>query len=83
MRLRVISKQSLDPTFNNESKSHNEFESWFLPLPFPVCLDNQKILIEQLMDETMLDTNTSVLNAKTPLTSNGIVPFTSVEPVIK
>jgi hypothetical protein len=53
-----MSKQSLDPTFDNESKSHNEFESWFLSLPFPVCLDNWIILIEQLMDETMLNANT-------------------------
>jgi hypothetical protein len=78
-----MSKQSLDPTFDNKSKSHNKFESWFLPLSFPVHLDNQIILIEQLMDGTMLNANTSVLNAETPLILNGIVPFTSVEPVIK
>jgi hypothetical protein len=78
-----MSKQFLDLTFDNESKNHNEFKLWFLPHPFPVHLDNWMILIKQLMDETTLDVNTSVLNAETPLISNGIVPFTSVELVIK
>jgi hypothetical protein len=78
-----MSKQSFNPTLDNESKSHNKFESWFFPHPFPVHLNNQIILIEQLMDKTMLDANTSVLNVETPLISNGIAPFTSVKLVIK
>jgi hypothetical protein len=83
MRSRVMSKQSPTLTFNNESKSHNEFELWFLLHPSLVHLNNQITLTEQLMDETMLDANISVLNARIPHTSNGIAPFRPVEPAIK
>jgi hypothetical protein len=78
-----MSKQSPAPTFDKKSKNHNEFESWFLPHPSLVLLDNQIILTKQLMDETMLDVNISVLNAGIPHTSNGIAPFTPVKPANK
>jgi hypothetical protein len=77
--VKAISRSDLQ----QQIKSHNELESWFLPHPFPLHLDNQTVLIEQLIDKTTLDANTSVLNAETPLISNGIAPFTSVELVIK
>jgi hypothetical protein len=83
MRLKVTSRQSLNPTFDNGLKNHNEFELWFLPHPFLVSLDNRIILIMQPMDETTLNANISVLNVETPHTSNGVVPSTLVEPVIK
>jgi hypothetical protein len=78
-----MSKQSLNPTFDNESKNHNKFESWFLPHPFQVHLDNQTIPIVLPMDETTLNTNISVSNAEIPHTSNEIAPSTPVKPVIK
>jgi hypothetical protein len=73
MRLKVMSKLSLDLTFDNELKNHNEFELWFLSLPFPVPLNNRIILIAQPMDKTMLDDNINVLNAVTPHISDGTV----------
>jgi hypothetical protein len=78
-----MSRQLLGLIFDSESKNHNKFELLFLLLPFLVHLDNQTILIAQLMDKTMLDTNINVLNAETPHISNGVVLFTPVKLVIK
>jgi RNase H-like domain found in reverse transcriptase len=82
-RLRVMSGQSLNQTFDNGSEDHNEFKLWSLPPPFLVRLINQTTLIVQPMDVTTLDANISVLNVEIPHTSNRIALFTPVKPATK
>jgi hypothetical protein len=76
-------RQSLNQTFDNRSKNHNEFELWSLPPPLLVHLVNQTTLIVQPMDVTMLDANISVLDAEIPHTLNGTALSTPVEPLTK
>jgi hypothetical protein len=82
-KLKVMSRLSLDLTFDNKSRNRNKFKSWSSLPPFPDCLASQTISIMLLMVITMLDVNISVTNAATPPILNGIVLFTPVEPVIK
>jgi hypothetical protein len=76
-------RQSLDPISDKGSRNHNESELLSLPLPFLAHLDNLIILIEQLMDETMLDASINVSNVVIPHTSNGVAPFTPAELAMK
>jgi hypothetical protein len=68
------------PTYQKTTTSSSH---GFSHTPSQYILTIGQFLIKQFMDKTMLNTNISVLNAETPLISNGIVPFTNVEPVIK
>jgi hypothetical protein len=74
---------SLDLTFNNKSKNHNEFGLWSPLSPFPDCLISQTIPIVLLTVVTMLDINISVTNVATPPILNGTVLFTPAELAIK
>jgi hypothetical protein len=51
--------------------------------PFLAHLDSQITLIEQLMDEITLDANINVSSVVILHISNGAVPFTPVELVMK
>jgi hypothetical protein len=75
-----MSRQSLNLTFENGSKSHNEFKLWSLPPPFLVYLIKWTTLIVQPMDVTMLNTAS---NAEIPPTSNETALSTPVKPVTK
>jgi hypothetical protein len=74
---------SLGPISDKGSRNHNESELLSLPLPFLAHLDNLTIPIGQPTDEIMLDANINVSNVATPRISNGVVPFTPVELVMK
>jgi hypothetical protein len=76
-------KPLLDLTSNRKSRNHNEFESLFLPLPFPIYLDDPITLISPPMVKIMHDDNINVLNAVILLISNGTVLSTNVEHVDK
>jgi hypothetical protein len=73
----------LEPIFDRELRNHNEFESLFLPLSFPVHLDDPINLTSLPMVEIMHDDSINVLNAAILPILNGTVPFTSVEHVDK
>jgi hypothetical protein len=76
-------KPLLDLISVRKSRNHNEFESSFLPLPFPVHLNDLIIPISLPMVEIMHVDNINVLSAVTLPISNGTVLFTSVEHVDK
>jgi hypothetical protein len=76
-------RQSLDLISDKGSRNHSESELLSLPPPFLAHLDNLIILIEQLTDEIMLNASISVSNVAIPHTSNGVVPFTPAELVMK
>jgi hypothetical protein len=76
-------KLSLDLTFNNESKNHNEFESQSPPFSFLDHLASLTTLTMLHMVVTMLNDNISAFNAAILPISNGIVLFTLAKPVIK
>jgi hypothetical protein len=78
-----MSKPLLDLISVRKSRNHNEFESLFLPLPFPVYLDDPITLISLPMVEIMHDDNINVLSAAILPISNGTVLFTSVKHVDK
>jgi hypothetical protein len=76
-------RQSLGLISNKGSRNHNESELLSLPPLFLAHLDNLIILIKQPTDEIMLDANINVSNVAIPHTSNGVVPFTPAELVMK
>jgi hypothetical protein len=76
-------KPLLSPIFVRKSRNHNEFKSLFLPLPFPVHLDDLITLTSLHMVEIMHVDSINVLNAAILPILNGTVPFTSVEHVDK
>jgi hypothetical protein len=78
-----MSEISLDLTFGNESRNHNNFELWSLLPPFPDHLVTLTIPIGLLMVVTMLDANINVFNAVIPPILNGTALFILVEPVIR
>jgi hypothetical protein len=79
-KLQVMSEISLDLTFSNKSRNHNEFKLWSLLLSFPDHLVTLTIPIGLLM---VTDTNINVFNVVTPPISNGTALFILVEPAIK
>jgi hypothetical protein len=83
MKSRATFKPLLDLIFVKKSRNHNEFESLFLPLPFPVHLDDPITPISLPMVKIMHVDNINVLNAAILPILNGTVPVTSVEPVDK
>jgi hypothetical protein len=76
-------KPLLDLISVRKSRNHNEFKSLFLPLPFPVHLDDTITLILLPMVEIMHVDNINVLSAAILPILNGTVPFTSVKHVDK
>jgi hypothetical protein len=76
-------KPLLDPIFVRKLKNHNKFESLFLPLPFPVHLDNPITLTSLPMVKIMHVDSINALNAAILPILNGTVPFTSVKHVDK
>jgi hypothetical protein len=83
MKSRATFKPLPDLILIRKSRNHNEFESLFLPLPFPVHLDNPITLTSLPMVETMHVDSINVLNVVILPILNGTVPFTSVEHVDK
>jgi hypothetical protein len=83
MKSRATFKPLLDLIFVRKSRNHNEFESLFLPLPFPVHLDDLITPISLPMVKIMHVDNINVLNVAILPILNGTVPFTSVEHVDK
>jgi hypothetical protein len=83
MKLRAMFKPLLGPIFVRKSRNHNEFESLFLPLPFPVHLDDLITPTSLPMVKIMHVDSINALNAAILPISNGIVPFTRVEHVDK
>jgi hypothetical protein len=81
--LRATFKPLLDLIFVRKSRNHNEFESLFLSLPFPVHLDDLITLISLPMVKIMHVDNINVLNVAILPILNGTVPFTSVKYVDK
>jgi hypothetical protein len=83
MKLRATFKPLLGLILVRKSRNHNKFESLFLPLPFPVHLNNPITLTLLHMVEIMHVNSINVLNAAILPILNGTVPFTSVEHVDK
>jgi hypothetical protein len=78
-----MSEISLNLTFSNESRNHNDFESWSLLPPFLDHLVTLTIPIGLLMVITMPDANINVFNAVIPPILNGTALFILVEPAIR
>jgi hypothetical protein len=76
-------KPLLDLISVRKSRNHTEFKSLFLPLPFPVHLNDPITPILPPMVKIMHDDNINVLSAVILPISNGTVLFTSVEHVDK
>jgi hypothetical protein len=83
MKSKATFKPSLNLIFVRKSRNHNEFESLFFPLPFPVHLDDPITPILLPMVEIMHVDNINVLNVAILPILNGTVPFTSVKHVDK
>jgi hypothetical protein len=70
-KLKVMSEISLNLTFSNELRNHNEFELWSPLPPFPDHLVTLTISIGLLMVVTIPNANINVFNVVIPLISNG------------
>jgi hypothetical protein len=81
MKLRAMFKSSLNLIFVRKSRDDNEFESLFLPLSFPVHLDDLITPTSLPMVKIMYVDNINALNAVILPILNGTVPFTNVEHV--
>jgi hypothetical protein len=78
-----MSRLSLNLTFNNRSRNHNEFELWSPLPPFLDHLVNQTTLIVLLMVVIMLNADISASSAVMPPISDETVLSTPVEPVTR
>jgi hypothetical protein len=72
-------KPLLDLIFVRKLRNHNEFESLFLLLPFPVHLDDLITPTSLPMVKIMHVDNINALNAATLPILNGTAPFTNVK----